>query len=116
MPLVVTGLVVGIFSLAGFPLTAGFPGRWSLLLSLSVTDTLAAWSVILVLALIMARGLVWTRTFLQPGEKDLLERENVIERIYFAGGVAIVILLGIFPQLIYPWIIGVAAGMTHLFP
>jgi formate hydrogenlyase subunit 3/multisubunit Na+/H+ antiporter MnhD subunit len=116
MPLVAAGLVVGIFSLAGFPLTAGFPGRWSLLLSLSVVDNLAAWSVILVLALIVARGLVWTRTFLHPGEMDNLERANVIERVYFAGGVAIVVLLGVFPQLIYPWIIGVAAGMTHLFP
>jgi formate hydrogenlyase subunit 3/multisubunit Na+/H+ antiporter MnhD subunit len=116
MPLVAAGLVVGIFSLAGFPLTAGFPGRWSLLLSLSIVDNLAAWSVILVLALIVARGLVWTRSFLQPGELDSNKQANAIERVYFAGGVVIVILLGVFPQLIYPWIIGVAAGMTHLFP
>jgi len=86
------------------------------LLSLSIVDKLAAWSVILVLALIVARGLVWTRTFLQPGDLEDFERTNVVEQAYFAGGVAIVILLGVFPQIIYPWIIGVAAGMTHLFP
>jgi NADH-quinone oxidoreductase subunit N len=46
-PVNVLTLVIGLFSLAGFPLTPGAMGRWPLVLSLTASDSLSAWALIL---------------------------------------------------------------------
>jgi formate hydrogenlyase subunit 3/multisubunit Na+/H+ antiporter MnhD subunit len=45
--LAVVALIVGLFSLAGFPLTPGATGRWPLISSLLDTDPTIAWVLIL---------------------------------------------------------------------
>jgi hypothetical protein len=37
-------------------------------------------------------------------------------RFFLAGGVAFVLALGVFPQLLYPWVIRAAQGLKNLMP
>jgi len=115
-PLAATAALVGMMSIAGFPLTAGFPGRWGLLLTLAPLDPIAGWAILLAFLCVGATAIHWAYTLLS--EPRLRERKaiNFSERLFLGGGIVMCLVLGAFPQLLYPWVVEVAAGMTQLFP
>lgn len=115
-PLAATATLVGVMSIAGFPLTAGFPGRWGLLLSLAPLYPLAGGSILLALLCVGMTAIRWTYTLLS--EPRLRERKAITfsERIFLGGGIGMCLMLGTFPQVLYPWIVEVAACLTQLFP
>jgi formate hydrogenlyase subunit 3/multisubunit Na+/H+ antiporter MnhD subunit len=108
--------LVGVLSIAGFPLTAGFPARWALITSLAPTDPIGAWSIIFALLSVGAVALRWTSIFFQKSIHQERSTLTYVEWVFLGGGVAMCIILGIFPQLFYPWVVEAAAGMTQLFP
>ncbi len=115
-PISVVAILTGLLSLAGFPLSAGFPGRWALIETLFATDRLAGFSVLLSLACIGLIVLRWLRIFLSPEYEGKAVLVPLVERGFMISGVAFCLLLGIFPQLSYPWVVEAVAGMTQLFP
>jgi formate hydrogenlyase subunit 3/multisubunit Na+/H+ antiporter MnhD subunit len=115
-PISVIAILTGLLSLAGFPLFAGFPGRWALLESLLRSDSLAGLSLILSLACIGAIVLKWVRIFLSPEYDGKPIAIPIVEKGFMIGGVIFCFLLGIFPQLSFPWVVEAVAGMKQLFP
>jgi formate hydrogenlyase subunit 3/multisubunit Na+/H+ antiporter MnhD subunit len=115
-PIGVASALVGLASMAGFPLTAGFPGRWALLTTLARIDPLAGWAVILAFLFIGAAVLRWASTLLGSPVEEQITETSTTETIFLVGGIAMCILMGAFPQLIYPWVTEAAAGMLQLFP
>jgi len=108
--------LAGLLAVAGFPLTAGFPGKWGLTAHLLRVENGAWWWVPVGVVLGVAAGLQWVSVMFsgtadrgQPVELTPLARGMGI------GGVIIVIVLGLFPQAVYPLIIGVISGLQALF-
>jgi formate hydrogenlyase subunit 3/multisubunit Na+/H+ antiporter MnhD subunit len=115
-PLGAVSALIGVASMAGFPLTAGFPGRWALLSTLATVDTIAGWAIILAFLCVGAATLRWANVLLGPPSDERTKSSPIVEKLFIGGGIAMCILLGAFPQLLYPWVTEAAAGMAQLFP
>ncbi|MGD8632953.1 MAG: proton-conducting transporter membrane subunit [Anaerolineales bacterium] len=107
-------VIVGMLSLSGFPLTAGFPGRWSLLTILLGADSLNAALVFTAYLSLCIMTVWWGYRLLRAGYK-LEWRSFGAENIFMGLGVLIILLLGIFPQLTFPWVVELVSGLTRLF-
>jgi formate hydrogenlyase subunit 3/multisubunit Na+/H+ antiporter MnhD subunit len=105
---------VGMLSLSGFPLTAGFPGRWSLLTNLMDTNSTLSYTVFIAYMGLSVLSLWWGYRLLHSGYQMTLERIGA-EQLFTIMGMLIVLLLGIFPQLTYPWVVDLVSGLTRLF-
>lgn len=107
--------LAGAASVAGAPLTAGFPGRWAALELLGRADPWAG-------GLMVGSILVLTVSVLRrvEGPQPVAEPEpggrDPALRFFLAGGVVFVLALGVFPQLLYPWVIRAAQGLKNLMP
>lgn len=115
-PLIAAGILLGLLSLAGFPLTAGFPGRWAML-SFGIQESpwilVALLSTISILALVALR---WATIFFDPTSYTEARETSIFQQIYIILGIATLFILGIAPQILLPWVVEVAAGLTNLFP
>jgi formate hydrogenlyase subunit 3/multisubunit Na+/H+ antiporter MnhD subunit len=109
-PLATATVLVGLFSLSGFPLTAGFPGRWAVMagggtVALAVVGTLGAVSL---------AAVRWTSTVLRSPREVTLTSPSGFERFLLGAGIVLCLLLGLFPQLLYPWVVGALSGLRGL--
>jgi formate hydrogenlyase subunit 3/multisubunit Na+/H+ antiporter MnhD subunit len=104
----------GMLSLSGFPLTAGFPGRWSLLTNLMASDSIYAYLAFLAYLGFCGTAIWWGYRLLRDHERWEIGFFS-LEQIFLFSGVMIVFLLGLFPQLTYPWIVDLVSGLTRLF-
>jgi formate hydrogenlyase subunit 3/multisubunit Na+/H+ antiporter MnhD subunit len=120
MPLVSAGLLVGLLSLAGFPLTGGFASRWLIYRLVYQENHLYAIALALsggAAALGCWRGLL---ALLGPDAHPELEREPVPLLRYLPTVAVMLILtllclaLGLFPQLFLPPILKFVEGFTFL--
>jgi NADH-quinone oxidoreductase subunit N len=111
-PLASLAALIGVLSIAGFPLTAGFPARWALITT-GTLDVLASGAVLFSTLCIAASALFWMTHFMQPAEHSF-ERLTWVERFFYAGGVALILAFGVFPQIVYPWVIDMSSGLTNL--
>ncbi len=105
-------VVLSLLSLAGFPLTAGFPGRWALLNQLAQIHPTSALFLLFGTAsvgLVCARGLaalitpLATEPELEPA--STLRRwlsENKLVMVAYSLLVLVILLLGLFPQWLLP--------------
>ncbi len=121
-PLASAAVIFGLLSLAGFPLTAGFAGRWALIRLLAQTHPTGAIMLLLGLAsvsLVVVRGLA---ALLSPrgAEPEGLSPAAVQEKpgtmVAYGLGVVIVLVLGAFPQWILPAVTQAAAVFTRGIP
>jgi formate hydrogenlyase subunit 3/multisubunit Na+/H+ antiporter MnhD subunit len=119
-PLAAGAVLAGMLSLAGFPLTAGFTGRWMLLRLLAQIHPTAA--ILLLLAtvsvfLVCARGMA---TLLAPatpppGEEALPAAPiSRLALALYGVGFAVQVVLGFFPQALLPAVAGAAAVFSNL--
>ncbi len=104
-----TAVAVGMLSLVGVPLMAGFPARWALL-RLLAEQTPALAAVLLAamtsVGLVVFRGLA-AMTTPRSSDEVIEPRESRPAMVAFCFGVGVVLLLGAFP----PWILpSVASG------
>ena len=114
VPLAAAAALIGLASIAGLPMTAGFPARWG------VSSVLAGQfpvQSLLVVGSIMAGGLAclrWLRRSLatRPAESEpgLGRRANG----FLIVGIIMCLGLGLFPQLIFPWVVQVVGGLKNL--
>jgi formate hydrogenlyase subunit 3/multisubunit Na+/H+ antiporter MnhD subunit len=115
-PLGAASALIGVASMAGFPLTAGFPGRWALLSTLATDNPIAGWAIILAFLCVGVATLRWANALLGSSPDEAIKTSTLVETLFIGGGIAMCILLGAFPQLLYPWVTEAAAGMAQLFP
>jgi len=112
LPIATGALLLAYFSLAGFPLLAGFPTKIALIYGLFGQFPLAAMAVLLSSVGIIIGGLRATMS-LMVGDawQDWQVLESWDERILLTlGGIALFIV-GLFPQLFLPSL----AEMAHIF-
>ena len=112
MPLATAGLVLGGLSLAGMPLTAGFPSRWAIYRLLSAPD--------LALAMLLSgagvafgylRGL---STLLGSSTEPKVRREPFIASLMILGMIILCLGLGLRPQWLLPPIQRVVGSFSFL--
>jgi formate hydrogenlyase subunit 3/multisubunit Na+/H+ antiporter MnhD subunit len=112
LPLSTAGLILGGLSLAGMPLTAGFPGRWTIYRLLSAPDL----ALVLLLsgagvAFGYLRGL---STLLKPSTEPTVKREPLIASLIILGMIILCLWLGLRPQWLLPPIQRVVEGFSFL--
>jgi formate hydrogenlyase subunit 3/multisubunit Na+/H+ antiporter MnhD subunit len=100
LPLVTMGLVLGGLALAGFPLTAGFPTHWAVYRAVSGEELL--WTLLLVassagIVIGLLRGL---NAMLGAEPRDDVARQPIVASLIVLALAILVIVLGIFPQLL----------------
>jgi formate hydrogenlyase subunit 3/multisubunit Na+/H+ antiporter MnhD subunit len=99
LPWTSAAFLLGVLSLAGMPLTAGFAGQWALMQALGSRDWLQA-VVVLAGALGLAVGLIRSLSaLLGPLRNLLLEREERIMIALAALGLAAVLAPALFPDI-----------------
>ncbi len=133
-PFASAAALLGVLSLAGQPLTAGFPWRWTLLAQLSESSPIGAVLMVVSMLAILWAVLRWTRVLFEsgPAEADIDPQGSGAEiepqaadaeigpraagrvAITFMGGACL--LWGIFPQLAIPWVSQAIAGLANLSP
>jgi formate hydrogenlyase subunit 3/multisubunit Na+/H+ antiporter MnhD subunit len=103
-------------SIAGFPLTAGFPGRWGLLFALVPVDPSARWAIMVAFFCIGLTTLRWANTLLSEPRTKVKEPQSIRERLLLGGGIGLCLLVGAFPQILYPWVVAAVSGVAQQLP
>jgi formate hydrogenlyase subunit 3/multisubunit Na+/H+ antiporter MnhD subunit len=114
MPLVSAGLLVGLLSLAGFPLTGGFASRWPICRLVYQQNPLYAIALILsggAATLGCWRGLL---ALLGQGAHPTSEREPIPIAAVMLILTVLCLALGLFPQLLLPPILKLVEDFTFL--
>lgn len=114
-PLGAAAALVGLLSVAGFPLTAGFPGRWALLAILAEGDVSAAVAVLLGVLFVGGAAARWLGVLLRGSESVDRRTPSFAVRVFLVGGIGMCILFGAFPQL-FASVFLAARGLTNLVP
>ncbi|MBL7183650.1 MAG: hypothetical protein ISS50_04280 [Anaerolineae bacterium] len=112
LPLSTAGLVLGGLSLAGMPLTAGFPSRWAIYRLLSAPNLpLAMLLSGAGVALGYLRGL---STLLGPSTEPKVKREPFVASLIILGMIILCLWLGLRPQWLLPFVQRVAESFSFL--
>lgn len=99
LPWTSAAFLLGVLSLAGMPLTAGFAGQWALMQALGSQDWLQA-VIVLAGALGLAVGLIRSLSaLLGPLNNLLLEREERIMIALAALGLAAILVPALYPEV-----------------
>jgi NADH:ubiquinone oxidoreductase subunit 2 (subunit N) len=95
-------------------MTAGFPARWGLMAALAGQ---APGVALLVIASVMAEGLAcvkWLRVLLSPAGPRPTRGHSRAEYAFLGLGISLVLSLGLFPQLVFPWVVQALSGLKNL--
>ena len=114
-PVAVTSIVLAHLSMAGFPLLAGFPSRAALWQELGGESlTISLWVFIGLLGLLI--GAIRTlAVFVMAEENKAWElNESWVQMVMLGLGVIGLFILGIFPQVLQPFIANLPALFEHL--
>jgi formate hydrogenlyase subunit 3/multisubunit Na+/H+ antiporter MnhD subunit len=109
-PLATAATIIGLFSVAGFPITAGFPGRWAIMAG----GGAAAFAVVGAIGAVSLAAIRWTSTVLRSPREMSLPPLALLDRFFLGVGILLCVLLGLFPQLLYPWVVGALTGLSGL--
>ncbi len=102
-PFVMGGLVLANLSIAGFPLLAGFPAHQAIWQALAASSiNLVFWLLIGNLGLFYASCRALSTFVAAPEERRWTSLETGIQRILLAMGFLGLILIGLFPQWVFP--------------
>ncbi len=93
-----------LFSLAGIPLTAGFFAKWYVLTSVLENGNGLLWLVIFALVMAAVSSYYYFRViiamYFKQGEAEMVESVTFNDRLWLGVSAAIVIILGVAPDLL----------------
>ncbi|MCA1900536.1 MAG: hypothetical protein LDL50_07520 [Chloroflexi bacterium] len=116
-PLAFAALILSHLSVTGFPLLAGFPPRLALWRELAEQSLTLSFWVYLGLIGLLAAAMRTMAVFLMAKENDTWEwNETWTQSVMLGVGVIGLFLLGMFPQVVQPFISGLPALYQHLGP
>jgi len=113
-PFAVTAAAMGILSLMGLPLMAGFPAKWALLRLLAEHNPWLALTLLAAMTsvgVVVMRGLAALTTPDSPTEV-IAPQETPLQIVFYSLGVLAILVLGAFPQWILPWVTASAEVFT----
>lgn len=114
-PLAATAVLVGLLTIGGFPLTAGFPARWALLPILAGSEGWVRAAVLFGVLAVAGSAVRWLHRFLRAERAVRAEVASLGESLFLAGGIALCLFLGVFPQLLASVFLAVR-GLSNLVP
>lgn len=100
-PMGLAALIFGGLSLAGFPFTPGFVGRWALL-ALLVAGDLPAAVVVFLAGVSVAGGYLRGQAALLEGTANMARADPRLARLLVGLALAAAVVLSLFPQLFLP--------------
>ena len=118
-PVAAGAVILALLSLVGFPLTAGFPGRWALLSLLAQIHPSGAVLLLIGLvsvAFVCARGLasLLARVELPAETGPAAASGRRLTAALYALGFTVVLALGLFPQWLLPAVAETASAFSQL--
>jgi formate hydrogenlyase subunit 3/multisubunit Na+/H+ antiporter MnhD subunit len=140
LPVASAALVIANFSIAGFPILAGFPMRIALMENLARHDLVGAFLTVIGCIGLFAGGL---RTFAvlimgpdqdrQSDRREVIPQNNVEKQttvivgewqitesraqlFFLLFGILLLILVGLFPQWFFPTLANLQQAFKHLMP
>lgn len=123
MPVATAGAIVSLFSLAGFPLLAGFPVHLALWETVGRQFQWAAvWSLIGSAGLMAASLRILVVLLTTPATGDTSQgaswsvNETRLEVLFLGLGILVLVAAGIFSQLYFPALTRLAQGLEQLTP
>jgi formate hydrogenlyase subunit 3/multisubunit Na+/H+ antiporter MnhD subunit len=115
-PMAAAGVVIAHLSVAGFPLLAGFPSRLALWQELSLQSLAASFWVFLGLAGLLIAAIRTLAALVMAGEDTKWTVKESWMQISMLGiGIAGLFLLGLFPQILQPFLASLPNLFEHLF-
>jgi formate hydrogenlyase subunit 3/multisubunit Na+/H+ antiporter MnhD subunit len=114
LPLASAASIVGVLSIAGLPLTAGFPARWALLSAIAPEHVITAAAVVLSILITSAGAIRWIGVLFRPvpfASHDVPRRSV---QLLQGAGIGLCVLFGVFPQVLFPWVVLAASGLANL--
>lgn len=114
LPLASAACIVGVLSIAGLPLTAGFPARWAILSAIAPEHVISATTVVLSILITGAGAIRWIGVLFRavPFVAGHASRRSV--QFLLGAGIGMCVLFGVFPQLLFPWVVRAASGLANL--
>jgi NADH:ubiquinone oxidoreductase subunit 2 (subunit N) len=109
-------VIFSMMSFAGLPMTAGFPGRWGVLNLLTPSNIYPWMAIIASMGLLSLAAFRCARGLLMNASGNVIFTIHRREKIYLAGGILLGLLIGIFPQLLFPWVSRAISGLVSLSP
>jgi NADH:ubiquinone oxidoreductase subunit 2 (subunit N) len=105
------------FSLAGFPILAGFPARLALWDGLARSSPLAAFAALLgAVGLLMAGLRTLAVVVMTPDREPIQFQESRGQQVLLALGGLALFLVGLFPVWVLPALVNLANMYSHLKP
>lgn len=105
----------GLLTLIGLPMTAGFPGRWGSMAGLSASR---GWMSLVIFGSSVIGLIVvmrWINVLFDSSDRER-EPNGLAGSALMGTGIGLTVLLGVFPQVVFPWITRIAAGFPALVP
>ena len=114
-PVAVTALVAGHLSMTGFPLLAGFPPRLALWQELAGQSLTVSFWVLLGLIGLLIAAMRTLAVFVMAEENQAWEiNETWAQSTMLGLGVIGLFILGIFPQVLQPFLVNLSPLFEHL--
>lgn len=114
LPLASAASIVGLLSIAGLPLTAGFPARWALLSAIGPEHVIATAAVVLSILMTSAGAIRWIGVLFRVVPFQASHVSRFAERVLLGSGIGLCLLFGVFPQLLFPWVVLAVTGLANL--
>jgi formate hydrogenlyase subunit 3/multisubunit Na+/H+ antiporter MnhD subunit len=116
-PVAAAAVILSLLSLVGFPLTAGFTGRWtllSLLAQIHPTGAILLLIGMVSVAYVCARGLAYLLSRQAPAIERAALPSDRFDAALFTLGFTLILALGLFPQWLLPAVSETAAAFSPL--
>src|SRR5205085_149467 len=116
-PVAAAMVIISLLSLVGFPLTAGFTGRWALLSLLAQIHPSGAILLLISMvsvAYVCARGLAYLLSRQGPPIETAPVPAGRLDAALFTLGFTLILALALFPQWLLPAVAETAAAFSRL--
>ena len=114
-PVATGALIIAHLSVAGFPLLAGFPSRLALWQELSLQSLTASFWVFLGLFGLLIASVRTLATLVMASEETKWElNETLVQTLMLSIGVLGIFLMGLFPQILQPFLTSLPTIFEHL--
>ena len=109
-------MLIGMSASFGFPFSATFPSRWAMLEPMAGVDRFGILTIMFAWVFGGAILLRWFVLLWRSEKRDRPEGFVIGQWAFMIGCAALILLLGMFPQIVLPWVRQVGDGLQQILP